>query len=221
MSSRRSTVIVTLVLAALSWASPAPALAQEAPAFDPGDSRLVPNPVASSDPGTVWTCRLAGTDVRCDGASTVTWGEAGGPDDWCSVPLLSVTGTFTRTQTRYYVYDPATGDYLERQRLIHLTSDERLTADATSSDYVTARLRMTWKSTFQTAGDLDSRITRKQGIDTLIKRPDGGIVLLDTGQKTEDLTLAPGEDFDFRGRWDIALGDPALEFGKVCRALAL
>jgi hypothetical protein len=30
-----------------------------------------------------------------------------------------------------------------------------------------------------------------------------------------------GEDFDFRGRWDIALGDPAVEFGKVCNALGL
>jgi hypothetical protein len=60
-----------------------------------------------------------------------------------------------------------------------------------------------------------------QGIDTFIKRPDGGLVLLDVGQKTEDLTVAPGEDFDFRGRWDIALGDPAAEFGKVCEALSL
>ena len=28
-------------------------------------------------------------------------------------------------------------------------------------------------------------------------------------------------DFDFKGRWDIALGDPATEFGKVCSALGL
>ena len=80
---------------------------------------------------------------------------------------------------------------------------------------------MTWLSTFQTLGDPDSRITRKQGIDTFIKLPNGGIILLDVGQKAEDLVTAPGEDFNFRGRWDIALGDPAVEFGKVCSALGL
>jgi hypothetical protein len=221
MSLRSSIGLISLVLAAASSAASAPAFAQTAPALDPADSRLAPSPVDTSDPGTLWSCRPVGTDVRCEGALTVSWGQEEGPDDWCSVPLVSVMGTFTRTQTRYYAYDPATGDYLEYQRLIHLDSNERLTADPTASDFVTARLHMTWKSAFQTAADLDSRITRKQGIDTLIKRPDGGIVVLDAGQKTEDLTVAPGEDFDFRGRWDIALGDPAVELGKVCSALGL
>ena len=221
MSFRSSMGIVTLVLAAACWASPAPGMAQAAPTFDPSDARLVPSPVDNSDPGTLWTCRLAGAEVRCEGVFSVTWGQSGGPDDWCSVPLVSVMGTFTRTQTRYYGYDPSTGDYLEHQRLIHLDSDEHLTTQPGSPTFVTARLHMTWKSTFQTAGDLDTRITRKQGIDTLIKLPDGGIVVLDAGQKTEDLTVAPGEDFDFRGRWDIALGDPAVELGKVCSALGL
>jgi hypothetical protein len=32
-------------------------------------------------------------------------------------------------------------------------------------------------------------------------------------------TTVPGEDFDFSGRWDIALGDPAAAFGKSCSAL--
>jgi hypothetical protein len=144
-----------------------------------------------------------------------------GPDDWCSVPLFSLNGTFTRVQTRYYAIDGATGQYLEYKRLIHLDSEENLTADPASSDFVFARSAMTWKTSFQTRGDLDSRITRKQGIDTMIKRPEGGLVLLDVGQKTEDLVTAPGEDFNFRGRWDIALGDPDVEFGKVCSALGL
>jgi hypothetical protein len=63
--------------------------------------------------------------------------------------------------------------------------------------------------------DLDSRVTRKQGIDTLVKSPNGGLVLVDVGQKTTVL----GDDFDFKGRWDIALGDPEVEFGKICSAL--
>jgi hypothetical protein len=139
------------------------------------------------------------------------------------VPLYSVNGIFTRDQTRHYAYDAATGKYLEYKRLIHLYSNESLTpvADPDSTNVVIGQLNMTWLTTFQTPGDLDSRITRKQGIDTFIKTPNGGLIVMDVGQKTEDLVTAPGEDFNFRGRWDIALGDPAVEFGKVCNALGL
>jgi hypothetical protein len=222
MSTRMHTALVTILIALGLSALPAPAHSQGVPVVDPSDSRLVPSPLDTSDPGTTWTCQLTGTEVRCAGTLNVTWQEQDGPDDWCSVPLFSVNGTFTRTQTRYYAYD-ASGDYLEYKRLVHLTSEESLTPDQdpASSNVVIGRLKMTWQSSFQTPGDLDSRVTRKQGIDTLIKRPDAGLVLLDVGQKTEDLTTAPGEDFDFRGRWDIALGDPAIEFGKLCHALGL
>jgi hypothetical protein len=217
----RRGLIAALVTVGLS-AVPAHAAAQGAPNLDPSDSQLVPSPVETSDPGTAWACRLAGDEVQCTGALTIAWQEQDGPDDWCSLPLYSVNGTFTRTQTRYYAYDAATGQYLEYKRLIHLYSNEYLApVPELSSDVVIARLNMTWQTAFQRPGDLDSRVTRKQGIDTLIKRPDGGIVVLDVGQETEDLTIAPGEDFNFRGRWDIALGDPAVEFGKVCSALGL
>jgi hypothetical protein len=49
---------------------------------------------------------------------------------------------------------------------------------------------MTWITTFQIPGDLDSRVTRKQGIDTFIKASNGGLIVLDVGQKTED-AVAP------------------------------
>src|SRR5947208_931301 len=61
----------------------------------------------------------------------------------------------------------------------------------------------------------DPRVPPKTGIDTLIKSPDGSIITLDVGQKTTIL----GDDFDFKGRWDIALGNPDVEFGKICGAL--
>ena len=221
MSKRMPRAMIAVIAALGLSAVPAQALSQGLPVVDPADSRLVPSPVDTSDPGTAWTCRHVGTDVQCTGSLTIAWSEEEGPGDWCSVPLVSVDGTFTRSQTRYYAYAAASGDFLEYKRLIHLDSDESLTADPASSDYVIARLGMTWKSSFHVPGDIDSRSTRKQGIDTLIKRADGGVVLLDVGQKTEDLTVAPGEDFDFRGRWDIALGDPAVELGKICSALGL
>jgi len=191
--------------------------------IDPSDPRLVPNPTESSDEGTVWACRVTGPEVQCTGTFTFSWELQEGPGDWCAVPLYSVNGTFTRTQTRYYTFDAASGQYLEYKRLIHLDASEYLTPDPdpNSTNVVIGRLSMTWLSTFQTLGDPDSRITRKQGIDTFIKLPNGGIILLDVGQKTEDLVTAPGEDFNFRGRWDIALGDPAVEFGKVCHVLGL
>jgi hypothetical protein len=191
--------------------------------IEPSDPRLVPNPIESSDEGTVWTCRVTGPEVQCTGTFTFSWELQEGPGDWCAVPLYSVNGTFTRTQTRYYTFDADSGQYLEYKRLIHLDASEYLTpvSDPNSTNVVIGRLNMTWLSTFQTLGDPDSRITRKQGIDTFIKLPNGGIILLDVGQKTEDLVTAPGEDFNFRGRWDIALGDPAVEFGKVCHALGL
>ena len=66
------------------------------------------------------------------------------------------------------------------------------------------RMNMTWPSAFQIPGDLDSRVTRKQGIDTLLKLPNGGVITLDAAQNTHSSIL--GEDFDFHGRWDIALG---------------
>jgi hypothetical protein len=86
-----------------------------------------------------------------------------------------------------------------------------------STSVVTARLNMTWLNTFQIPGDLDSRVTRKQGVDTLIKLPNGELVTLDVGQKTTILS----DDFAFKGRWDIALGDPRATFGKICSALGV
>jgi hypothetical protein len=185
--------------------------------FDPSDPRLVPNPIEASDQGTAWTCRVTGSGIQCTGALMMSWELQEGPGDWCAVPLYSVNGVFTRAQTRYYTYDAASDRYLEYKRLIHLSSDESLTPvpDPDSPNVVTARLIMTWISRFQTPGDLDSRVTRKQGIDTFVKSPNGGIVVLDVGQKTTVL----GDDFNFKGRWDIALGDPEVHFGKICSAL--
>jgi hypothetical protein len=217
---RRSLRVLAVMLVTVGlFALPTTAFAQGTPTIDPSDPRLVPNPIESSDPGTVWTCRVTGPEVQCTGTLTITWELQEGPGDWCTVPLYSVNGTFTRTQTRYYTYDAASGQYLEYKRLIHLYSNEYLTPDPdpSSTNVVIGRLNMTWISTFQTPGDLDSRVTQKQGIDTFIKPPNGGIVVLDVGQKMTILA----EDFDFRGRWDIALGDPAVEFGKVCSALGL
>jgi hypothetical protein len=202
-------LLVAVASTLVAWGGAAEAksasLLQGTTTIDPSDSRLVPNPIESSDPGTVWSCRLSGLEVQCTGTLTFSWVLQEGPGDWCAVPLY------------------ASGQYLEYKRLIHLDANEYLTPDPdpNSTNVVIGRLNMTWISTFQTPGDLDSRITRKQGIDTFIKAPSGGIILLDVGQKTEDLVTAPGEDFDFKGRWDIALGEPAVEFGKVCSALGL
>ena len=216
-------VASTLVAWAGTPAAESASLTQGATTIDPSDPRLVPNPIESSDAGTVWTCRVTGPEVRCTGTLTISWALQEGPGDWCAVPLYSVNGTFTRTQTRHYTYDATSGQSLEYKRLIHLDANEYLTPDPdpNATNVVIGRLNMTWISTFQTPGDLDSRLTRKQGIDSFIKLPNGGIIVLDVGQKTEDLVTAPGEDFNFRGRWDIALGDPEVEFSKVCSALGL
>jgi hypothetical protein len=216
-------LLVAMAFTLVAWGGTAEAksasLLQGTTTIDPSDSRLVPNPIESSDTGTVWICRLTGPEVQCTGTLTISWVLQEGPGDCGGVPLYSVNGTFTRTQTRYYTYDAASGQYLEYKRLIHLYSNEYLTPepDPSSTNIVIARLNMTWISTFQTPGDLDSRVTQKQGIDTFVKPPNGELLVLDVGQKMTVL----GEDFDFRGRWDIALGDPAVEFGKVCSALGL
>jgi hypothetical protein len=216
-------LLAATIAASLAWAATPAAQALpssgQTTTIEPSDPRLVPNPIDSSDEGTAWTCHSTGRDARCEGTLTTSWELQDGPGDWCSAPLYSINGTFTRTQSRYYTYDTARGEYLEDKRLVHLYSNEFLTPvpDPTSTNSVIARLNMTWISTFQTPGDLDSRVTQKQGIDTFIKPPTGGLVVLDVGQKTTVL----GEDFDFKGRWDIALGDPAVEFGKVCNALGL
>jgi hypothetical protein len=222
LRARRVLLLIAATSTLSAWAAtPEPSSASSAETstmIEPSDQRLVPNPIEASDEGTAWACQAAtGTDVRCTGALTTTWVLQDGPGDWCAVPLYSVNGIATRTQTRYYTYDAASDRYLERKRLIHLGSDESLTPDAdpSSPNVVTARLGMTWISRFQTLGDLDSRVTRKQGIDTLVKSPNGGVVVLDVGQKTTVL----GDDFEFKGRWDIALGDPAVQFGKICAAL--
>jgi hypothetical protein len=219
---KRQLVAAILAIVALSLGTVGGVAARGPAAVDPGDPRLTPNPVEFSDEGTLWTCRATGSDIACSGTLSIAWELQGGPD-FCAVPLLSLDGTFSRTQTRFYAVDAASGLYLEYKRLIHLDSIEDFTPapDPSSTNVVNARLSMTWISTFQSPGDLDSRSTRKQGIDTFIKTPHGGVIVLDIGQKTEDLTIAPGEDFDFRGRWDIALGDPGVEFGKICAALGL
>jgi hypothetical protein len=216
-------LLIAMAFTLVAWAGTPEAesasLTQGTTTIDPSDPRLVPNPIESSDEGTVWTCRFNGPEVQCTGTFTFSSVLQEGPVDWCAVPLYSVNGTFTRTQTRYYTFDAASGQLLEYKRLIHLYFNEYLTPepDPNSTNVVIGRLNMTWISTFQTPGDLDSRVTQKQGIDTFIKPPNGGLVVLDVGQKMTVL----GEDFDFRGRWDIALGDPAVEFGKVCGALGL
>ena len=127
MSKRMTRAMIAVVMAVGLSAMPARALSQGLPEVDPADTRLVPSPIETSDPGTTWACRLTGTGAQCAGSLTVTWPEVEGPGDWCSVPLISVDGTFTRTQTRYYAHDGATGDYLEYKRLIHLDSEENLT----------------------------------------------------------------------------------------------
>ncbi len=216
-------LLIAMAFTLVAWAGTPQAesasLTHETITIDPSDPRLVPNPVESSDEGTVWTCRATGPEIQCTGAVNISWTLEDGPDDWCAVPLHSVNGTFARTQIRHYAYDAASGQYLEYKRLIHLDANEFLTPvpDPASTNVVVARLNMTWLSAFQTPGDLDSRITRKQGIDTFIKPPHGGLVVLDVGQKA----TASGEDFNFRGRWDIALGDPAVAFARVCTALGL
>lgn len=220
---KRLAVAAILAIVALSLTALGGAAAHGTATIGPSDARLVPNPIEFSDEGTAWTCRVTGSDVACTGTIKTSWELQEGPGDWCAVPLFSLDGTAGRTQTRFYTFDAGSSLYLEYKRLIHLDSYEYFTPtpDPNSTNVVEARLSMTWISTFQTPGDLDSRSTRKQGIDTFVKSPNGGVILLDIGQKTEDLTIAPGEDFDFRGRWDIALGDPAVEFGKICGALGL
>ena len=217
-TQRRTTTLAAaaaLALTGLVVSAPARAAAS----VDPTDARLVPNPIEFSDEGTAWTCRHAGPEITCTGSQQFSWDAVEGPADWCAIPLWSVAGSFTREQTRRYGYDAATGDYLEYKRLIHLDSSEHLAAasDAQAEDGVFARLAMTWISIFGTPGDLGSRVTRKQGIDTFFQGPDGGVFILDVGQKK---TIG-SDDYDFRGRWDIALGDPSTEFAKVCAALGL
>jgi hypothetical protein len=208
----------TVFAAAAMLALPGEASAAES-TVDPTDPALVPNPVEASDPGTAWTCRVAGGDVQCSGDLAYTWNSQPGPDDWCSQPLYSVDGQFERRQTRYYSFDPTTGSYLETNRLIHLDITDSLVPapDAPASSGVSTVLRMTWVSTFLQPGDLDSRVTRKQGIDTWFQAPHGGVFTLDVGQNTE----IPDGGGNFHGRWDIALGDGAAEFTKVCTALGL
>ncbi len=214
---RRTTLAAAAALSLTGLVLVAPARASTA--VDPSDARLVPNPLESSDEGTAWTCRSTGPQITCTGSLGFSWDAVGGPEDWCAVPLWSVDGSFTREQTRHYAYDAATGNYREYERLVHLDSSEHLAAapDAQPEDGVFARLTMTWISTFGTPGDLDSRVTRKQGIDTFFQGPDGGAFILDVGQKK---TIG-SDDYDFRGRWDIALGDESTEFAKVCAALGL
>jgi hypothetical protein len=213
---KRRLVLLSVAATALLDASSSSAWAASA-TIGPTDPRLVPNPIESSDAGTAWSCRVVDGDVRCNGSLTITWDVADGPDDWCRAPLASVDGTFTRRQTRYYQYDAATGEYLEYKRIVHLSSDESLTPDPGSTNVVSSRLNMTWVSDFGVPGDLDSRVTRKQGIDTFLKPSGTGLLTLDVGQKT----TVEGEDFDFAGRWDIALGDPDTAFAPVCSALGL
>lgn len=213
--NRRRLLIIALAVAGVVLRT---APAQAAATIDPSDPRLVPNPIESSDEGTVWACQVTGSDVHCEGTLTISWQLQDGPDV-CAAPVYSLNGVVTRTQTRYYSYDAASGRYLEYKRLVHLYSNEYFTPvpNPDSADVVIARLSMTWISTFQIPGDLDSRSTQKQGIDTLLKRPDGALLVLDVGQKTTVL----GEDFDFHGRWDIALGNFEEEVGKVCAALGV
>ena len=216
-------ILIAATSTLLAWAATPEAksasLTTATTTIDPSDLRLVPNPIESSDPGTAWTCQVTGPDAQCSGALNTSWMLQDGPGDWCAVPLYSVNGTFTRAQTRYYTYEAVSGQYLEYKRLVHPYSNESWspTPDPKSTNIVTVRLKMTWLTTFQTPGDLDSRITRKQGIDSMIKLPNGGVVTLDVGQKTTILS----DDFDFKGQWDIALGDPEIVFGKICGALGI
>ena len=111
----RPLLYVVLLLAMTStlvaWAGTAEAQSasssQGTTTIDPSDPRLVPSPIQSSDAGTVWTCRVTGSEVQCTGTLAISWELQEGPGDWCVVPLYSVNGTFTRDQTRYYAYDAA------------------------------------------------------------------------------------------------------------------
>lgn len=219
MNRKASCLLIAVTALGLGLLVPsAPASAADV-GVDPTDSRLIPQPIENSDPGTSWTCMSVGSEVQCAGDLAYSWVAEPGPDDWCTQPLWSVNGQFSRSQTRYYSLDTATGYLLEYKRLVHLDGSDTLVAtpDASPSGGVQTRGLMTWRSDFGVPGDLDSRVTRKQGIDTMFKLPQGGVFTMDVGQKKTIL----GDDFAFHGRWDIALGDPPTEFGKVCTALGL
>lgn len=215
----RLAALSVAALALIGTAAPTTSASAANGVVEPTDARLTPNPLESSDPGTSFTCQTTGPEITCLGDLRYTWASEPGPEDWCAQPLWSIDGSFERRQTRSYAFDSATGQYLEYFRLNHLDIADSLAAapDADPATGVQTRLHMLWASDFVVPGDLDSRVTRKQGIDTWFKTPHGGIFTLDVGQKSTFL----GEDFNLRGRWRVALGDPPAEFGKVCNALGL
>jgi len=55
--------IIAVVLVALGLSVFPTSVFAQVTTIDPSDPRLVPNPIESSDEGTVWTCRMTGQDV--------------------------------------------------------------------------------------------------------------------------------------------------------------
>src|SRR4051812_9535204 len=81
----RRLVAAFLAVLALSVGAVGGAAAKGLPTVHPSDPRLTPNPIANSDEGTEWTCRVTGPDVACAGTLRITRDVQEGPGDWCAV----------------------------------------------------------------------------------------------------------------------------------------
>src|SRR4029453_15664721 len=82
-------LLITMAFTLVAWAGTPEAasasLTQGTTTIDPSDPRLVPNPIESSDPGTVWSCRVTGSEGQCTGTLAISWEREEGPGDWCAV----------------------------------------------------------------------------------------------------------------------------------------
>ena len=178
------------------------AFASSANALDP--ALLTPNPIESSNPGTVWECRRTGDGAQCVGHRTVLFPV--GPNGLdCSGQTIYTPSEQHRDQVRYYGQD-----LVETHRDRHDYGSElwSIFPDGRAPN-VTLTWRYMDRISYPVPGDPNQGFITEVGSSFLLKAADGGRVLFNNAG------LASGfVDFDtFHGHW------PADLFGPVCAVL--
>lgn len=186
--------------------------ASGAPALGASAGKLVDNSTLNPPAGDIYTCYADGHNTICRGEQNLS----GVNDDsglTCGERPIYSTGTDTRQLTRYY---DENGELVWRRVKASANATWSLSSTG-AGPTVTFVGHWGWTVRYSVPGDVDSGFLAAHGTDTLIKSPNGGVIVHEAGT-----SYAVGADFTDTGvyhgphTWTT---DPAGSLAKVCAAL--
>jgi hypothetical protein len=203
---RRGTCVVAVLLTSVAFT------AAGAPALGASAGKLVDNSTLNPPAPDFYTCYADGHNTICRGTQDLSGTNEDSGLTCGELPIYS-TGTDIRQVTRYY---DANGDLVWRR--VQASANATWSLSPTGGGpAVTFVGHWGWTVRYAIPGDVDSGFLAAHGTDTLIKSPNGGVIVHEAGTN-----YAVGADFIDTGvyhgphTWTT---DPVGSLAKVCAAL--